>query len=105
MMKPEPSRSSGFSTCSTRGDGSPASCASCIKVASASSPAARPGAAPKPGGARRRIAPTLPPAVTMSNDQVSWLAPPESFAAPETPVAPEKNAVTQRASSASIICP
>jgi len=35
---------------------------------------------------------------TMSNDQVSWLAPPESFAAPVTPVAPAYQAVTQRPS-------
>jgi 2-(1,2-epoxy-1,2-dihydrophenyl)acetyl-CoA isomerase len=39
-------------------------------------------------GERRRIAPKLPFACTRSNDQVSWLAPPESFAAPVTPVAP-----------------
>ena len=34
----------------------------------------------------------------MSNDQVSWLAPPESFAAPVTPVAPWYQEATQRPS-------
>ena len=37
------SPSSGFSTCSTRGDGTPASWASCINTASASRPGAREG--------------------------------------------------------------
>jgi len=37
--------------------------------------------------------------------QYFWLAPPESFAAPVTPVAPGWKDATQRASSASIICP
>src|SRR5439155_1000552 len=91
--------------CITRGDGRPASCASCISVASASRPAARPGDAPKPGGARRKIAPTFPPRCTMSNVQVSWLAPPESLAAPVTPVAPGYQEATQRPSWSSIICP
>ena len=55
-------------------------------------------------GERRRIAPNLPVECTMSNDQVSWLAPPESFAAPATPVAPGKKEATQLESSSSIIC-
>src|SRR5207237_1204018 len=50
------------------------------------------------------MAPTLPLACTMSKVQVSWLAPPESFAAPATPVAPGKKEATQRPSCASIIC-
>ena len=58
------------------------------------------GAAPNPGGARRRIAPKTPSGCTISNDQVSWLAPPESFAAPVTPVAPGHHEATQRPSSA-----
>ena len=39
----------------------------------------------------------------MSNDQVSWLAPPDSFAGVVTPVARGKKDTTQRASSAWII--
>ncbi len=42
---------------------------------------------------------------TMSNVQVSWLAPPESLAAPVTPVAPGYQEATQRPSWSSIICP
>jgi hypothetical protein len=34
------------------------------------------------------MAPKKPSGWTMSNDHVSWLAPPESFAAAVTPVAP-----------------
>src|SRR6185437_7501492 len=40
----------------------------------------------------------------MSNDHVSWLAPPDSFAAFAIPVAPGYQETTQRPSSACIIC-
>jgi hypothetical protein len=40
----------------------------------------------------------------MSNDHVSWLAPPDSLTALLTPVAPGYQEATQRPSSVSIIC-
>ena len=58
-------------------------------------PATRHSPAARGAGSRR----SLPSACTMSNVQVSWLAPPESFAAPVTPVAPEYQEATQRPSS------
>jgi hypothetical protein len=43
MMKPRPSSSAGVNTCITRGDGRPASCASCISTASPSRSTPREG--------------------------------------------------------------
>ena len=40
----------------------------------------------------------VPSGWTISNDQVSWLAPPESLTAPATPVAPGYHEATQRPS-------
>ncbi|MGB6635738.1 MAG: hypothetical protein WBF12_08720 [Bradyrhizobium sp.] len=49
------------------------------------------------------MASTLPEGVIISNDQVSWLAPPDSLSVPATPVAPGYQAATERVSSSSII--
>ena len=57
-------------------------------------PATRHSPAARGAGSRRHCR----SACTMSNVQVSWLAPPESFAAPVTPVAPGYQEATQRPS-------
>jgi len=84
ITKPLPMPSAGCSTWRTAGAGTPTARAASISAASVARPAEPTSRSPCRGGARRRISGMSPSAVTNSNAQVCWLAPPDSRRKPET---------------------